>query len=125
MRIERLGANLPALHVQNRGIGDQALALDCRYVGARLTSDTLTNQQFSDLNGLGSRPGLEPTISEYGEVTWARPDERGGHRQTGPAATAPHLDATYFVVQLRVREGAAGLLGNGGSLLYDLPFLAL
>ena len=30
----------------------------------------------------------------YGEVTWAPPDERGGNRQTGPTATAPHLDST-------------------------------
>jgi hypothetical protein len=30
----------------------------------------------------------------YGEVTRAPPDERGGNRQTGPAATAPHLDST-------------------------------
>ena len=30
----------------------------------------------------------------YGEVTRAPPDERGGNRQTGPTATAPHLDST-------------------------------
>jgi len=30
----------------------------------------------------------------YGEVTRAPPDERGGHRQTRPTATAPHLDST-------------------------------
>jgi hypothetical protein len=30
----------------------------------------------------------------YGEVTGAPPDERGGNRQTGPTATAPHLDST-------------------------------
>jgi hypothetical protein len=30
----------------------------------------------------------------YGEVTRAPPDERGGNRQTGPNATAPHLDST-------------------------------
>ena len=28
----------------------------------------------------------------YGEVTRAPPDERGGNRQAGPTATAPHLD---------------------------------
>jgi hypothetical protein len=35
----------------------------------------------------------------YGEVTRAPPDERGGNRQTGPTATAPHLDIvslSYF-----------------------------
>jgi hypothetical protein len=30
----------------------------------------------------------------YGEGTWAPPDERGGNRQPGPTATAPHLDST-------------------------------
>src|SRR5262245_20427863 len=30
----------------------------------------------------------------HGEVTRAPPDERGGNRQTGPTATAPHLDST-------------------------------
>ncbi len=30
----------------------------------------------------------------YGEVIRAPPDERGGNRQTGPTATAPHLDST-------------------------------
>ncbi len=30
----------------------------------------------------------------YGEVTWAPPDERGGNRQTRPTVTAPHLDST-------------------------------
>ena len=30
----------------------------------------------------------------YGEVTRAPPDERGGNRQTGPKATAPHLYST-------------------------------
>jgi len=30
----------------------------------------------------------------YGEVTRAPPDERGGNRQIGPTATAPHLDST-------------------------------
>ena len=30
----------------------------------------------------------------YGEVTRAPPDERGGNRQAGPTATAPHLDST-------------------------------
>jgi hypothetical protein len=30
----------------------------------------------------------------YGEGTRAPPDERGGNRQTRPAATAPHLDST-------------------------------
>src|SRR5437867_3489406 len=30
----------------------------------------------------------------YGEVTRAPPDERGGNRQTGPTATAPHLYST-------------------------------
>ena len=30
----------------------------------------------------------------YGEVTRAPPDERGGNRQTGPTATAPHLAST-------------------------------
>src|ERR1019366_4846410 len=29
-------------------------------------------------------------------VTRAPPDERGGNRQTGPSATAPHLDSTGF-----------------------------
>ena len=33
----------------------------------------------------------------YGEVTRAPPDERGGNRQTGPTATAPHLDSTGSV----------------------------
>src|SRR5258708_2161345 len=33
----------------------------------------------------------------YGEGTRAPPDERGGNRQTGPTATAPHLDSTYSV----------------------------
>ena len=35
----------------------------------------------------------------YGEVTRAPPDERGGNRQTGPTATAPHLDLTEVVVE--------------------------
>ena len=30
----------------------------------------------------------------YGEVTRAPPDERGGNRQTGPTATAPHSYST-------------------------------
>jgi hypothetical protein len=30
----------------------------------------------------------------YGEVTWAPPDERGGNRSTTPTITAPHLDST-------------------------------
>ena len=30
----------------------------------------------------------------YGEVTWAPPDERGGNRQTPPTVTAPHLEST-------------------------------
>ena len=43
----------------------------------------------------------------YGEVTRAPPDERGGNRQTGPTATAPHLDATGTVSSSR-REAVAG-----------------
>ena len=30
----------------------------------------------------------------YGQGTWAPPDERGGNRQPGPTATAPHPDST-------------------------------
>ena len=40
----------------------------------------------------------------YGEVTRAPPDERGGNRQTGPTATAPHLDSTMGKLKLTVNE---------------------
>jgi len=48
----------------------------------------------------------------YGEVTRAPPDERGGNRQTGPTATAPHLDSTAKRSSPRAKAdteaGAAG-----------------
>ena len=45
----------------------------------------------------------------YGEVTWAPPDKRGGNRQTGPTATAPHLDSTGKdrIPSESVRQGTA------------------
>jgi group II intron reverse transcriptase/maturase len=39
-------------------------------------------------------PNLKKRTAVLGEVTRAPPDERGGNRQTGPTATAPHLDST-------------------------------
>jgi hypothetical protein len=60
----------------------------------------ITSHQCPDLPWSGSRPRLEPTVSEYSVLA-------------------------YFVVQLRVHEAAMGLLGHGENLLYDLPFLAL
>ena len=54
----------------------------------------------------------------YGEVTRAPPDERGGNRQTGPTATAPHLDSTGQsrsvggLKSTRRRSSAPNLLGQ-------------
>ena len=50
----------------------------------------------------------------YGEVTRAPPDERGGNRQTGPNATAPHLDSTE--APLTVRFAANPLTSAPGRL---------
>ena len=48
----------------------------------------------------------------YGEVTRAPPDERGGNRQTGPTATAPHLDSTETANSRPRREAALRRQGS-------------
>ena len=67
----------------------------------------------------------------YGEGTRAPPDERGGNRQTGPTATAPHLystDAHRTVLQeaperrpapqaVVERTGNAAPIGHANALL--------
>jgi hypothetical protein len=40
----------------------------------------------------------------YGEGTRAPPDERGGNRQTNPTTTAPHLDSTDSVENVRAQS---------------------
>ena len=49
-----------------------------------------------------------------GEVTRAPPDERGGNRQTGPTATAPHLDSTESAAEwlISARGAVRPLLGR-------------
>ena len=69
----------------------------------------------------------------YGEVTRAPPDERGGNRQTGPTATAPHLDSTETACSRQCRQQLQSVyaavpgrtLNFRGCPRADLPALSL
>jgi len=51
----------------------------------------------------------------YGEGTRAPPDERGGNRQTGPTATAPHLDSTELCRDAARTRCPSAVIQIGGS----------